>query len=77
MNEPNMTFEEALDELEQVVARLEAGGLTLEEALTLFERGQTLAAQCEKMLEEVQLRLETLQPGESGFESIPIDESGE
>jgi exodeoxyribonuclease VII small subunit len=77
MNEPNVTFEEALDELEQAVARLEAGGLTLEESLTLFERGQALAVQCEKMLEEVQLRLETLQPGESGFEVVPMNESGE
>jgi exodeoxyribonuclease VII small subunit len=77
MNESNMTFEEALDELEQAVARLEAGGLTLEESLALFERGQVLAARCEKTLEEVQLRLETLQPGETGFESVPMDESGE
>ncbi|MBN1122600.1 MAG: exodeoxyribonuclease VII small subunit [Anaerolineae bacterium] len=72
-----MTFEEALDELEQAVARLEAGGLTLDESLALFERGQVLAAQCEKTLEEIQLRLETLQPSESGYESIPMDESGE
>ncbi len=77
MNESNVTFEETLAELEQAVARLEAGGLTLEESLALFERGQALAAQCEKTLEEVQLRLETLQPGEAGFESVPIDESGE
>lgn len=77
MNESNMTFEEALDELEQAVARLEAGGLTLDESLALFERGQVLAAQCEKTLEEIQLRLETLQPSESGYESIPMDESGE
>jgi exodeoxyribonuclease VII small subunit len=77
MNEANLTFEEALEELEQTVARLETGGLTLEEALTLFERGQVLAARCEKMLEEVQLRLETLQPGEAGFESVPMDENGE
>lgn len=77
MSEQTTSFEETLAELEQTVARLEAGGLALEEALTLFERGQVLAAQCEKTLEEVQLRLEMLQPGETGFESVPLDESGE
>jgi len=77
MSEQNTSFEESLAELEQTVARLEAGGLTLEESLSLFERGQVLATQCEKTLEDVQLRLETLQPGDTGFESVPLDKSGE
>ena len=55
-----MRFEEALAELEQIVSRLEAGDLTLEESLQLFERGQTLAAHCNKQLQAASLRVEQL-----------------
>ncbi|RLC89460.1 MAG: exodeoxyribonuclease VII small subunit, partial [Chloroflexi bacterium] len=42
----NLTFEQAFAELEETVHKLEAGGLTLEESLALFERGQALATHC-------------------------------
>ena len=56
----DLAFEEALQELEETVARLEAGDLTLEEALTLFERGQLLASHCGELLETASLRVEQL-----------------
>lgn len=46
------SYEQARDELAEVVKRLEAGGLTLEESLNLWERGERLAAICEEWLEE-------------------------
>ena len=55
-----LKFEEALAELEQIVDRLEAGELTLEESLTLFERGQLLAKFCNQQLEAATLRVEQL-----------------
>lgn len=55
-----MDFEQALAELEEIVARLEAGDLTLEESLALFERGQLLAEFCNKQLEAATLRVEQL-----------------
>lgn len=55
-----MDFEKALAELEEIVAKLEAGDLTLEESLTLFERGQLLAEFCNKQLEAATLRVEQL-----------------
>lgn len=55
-----MDFEEALAGLEEIVARLEAGDLTLEESLALFERGQMLADFCSKQLEAATLRVEQL-----------------
>lgn len=55
-----LNFEEALAELEGIVARLEAGDLTLEESLALFERGQQLAEFCSKQLEDATLRVEQL-----------------
>jgi exodeoxyribonuclease VII small subunit len=55
-----LAFEQALRELEESVARLEAGDLTLEESLALFERGQILAAHCNDLLEKASLRVEQL-----------------
>jgi exodeoxyribonuclease VII small subunit len=56
----NLTFETALAELEQIVSRLEAGELTLEESLALFERGQQLADFCNNLLDNASLRVEQL-----------------
>jgi exodeoxyribonuclease VII small subunit len=55
-----LTFEDALAELESIVAQLETGDLTLESSLTLFERGQKLAARCNTQLEQATLRIEQL-----------------
>jgi len=57
-----LSFEEALQELEGIVARLEAGELTLDESLALFERGQKLAERCNKQLNQATLRIEQLTP---------------
>ncbi|RFS85101.1 exodeoxyribonuclease VII small subunit [Actinomadura spongiicola] len=51
------SYEQARDELADVVKRLEAGGLTLEESLGLWERGERLAAICEEWLEGARARL--------------------
>ena len=56
----NMSFEAALEELEETVAQLELGDLTLEASLKLFERGQKLAEYCNQMLENASLRVEQL-----------------
>jgi exodeoxyribonuclease VII small subunit len=57
-----MTFEEALAELEQIVSRLEADQLALEDSLALFERGQALAAACSRRLDEAELKIEQITP---------------
>jgi len=57
-----LTFEEAFTELEETVRKLEAGGLTLEESLALYERGQALAARCNTQLDAAQLRIVQLTP---------------
>jgi exodeoxyribonuclease VII small subunit len=44
-------FEEARDELTSIVARLESGGVDLEDALGLWERGEALAAHCQRWLD--------------------------
>jgi exodeoxyribonuclease VII small subunit len=63
-----MTFEEAFSELEEVVNQLEVGGLPLEDSLTLFERGQALAAHCSQLLDKAELKVKQItSEGESPF----------
>ncbi|MFG2005709.1 exodeoxyribonuclease VII small subunit [Spirillospora sp. NPDC048911] len=57
MADEKLTYEQARDELADVVRRLEAGGLTLEESLSLWERGEKLATTCEEWLEGARARL--------------------
>ena len=57
---PAESFEASLDELERVVKELEAGDLSLERSLELFERGMNLSDACRKQLEEAETRVEML-----------------
>ena len=52
-----LTYEQARDKLAAVVKRLEAGGLTLEQSLELWERGERLAAVCGEWLDGARARL--------------------
>lgn len=54
----NLSFEEAMQELDSLVLRLE-GEITLSESLTLYDRGQALLAHCATILEQAKLRLTT------------------
>ncbi len=54
------TFEASVTELERLVEALESGDVTLEEALSKFERGVTLARQCQTMLKGAELRVDQL-----------------
>lgn len=52
-----LSYEQARDKLAAVVKRLEAGGLTLEQSLELWERGERLTAVCEEWLDGARARL--------------------
>ncbi len=56
-DEQDLPYERARDELIQVVQKLETGGTSLEESLTLWERGETLAAICQQWLDGARARL--------------------
>jgi exodeoxyribonuclease VII small subunit len=58
MTDSELTYEQARAELAQVVERLEAGGATLEESLALWERGERLAAECQRWLDGARARLD-------------------
>lgn len=58
------SYEEARDELAAVVGRLEAGGQTLEESLTLWERSEELAVICQSWLDTARDRVASAEPQE-------------
>ena len=58
MTDPKPSYEEAREELVEVVRRLEAGGTTLEESLALWERGERLATICQEWLDGARKRLD-------------------
>ncbi|NOX61481.1 MAG: exodeoxyribonuclease VII small subunit [Chloroflexi bacterium] len=63
MTEQNdLTFEQALNELQTIVARLESGDGSLEENLALYERGMSLVRYCNDMLDAAHLRVRELLP---------------
>lgn len=61
-----MSFEDALEELEEIVRTLEGGKGKLEDAITAYERGAKLKAHCEKKLKEAQSKVEKISLGADG-----------
>ncbi len=68
-----LTFDKALDELRDVVARLEEGGLPLEESITLYERGAALHEHCGALLDRAELRVQRLVDGAGGSAPRLVD----
>ena len=69
---PVESFESCLDELEKVVKELEAGDLSLDRSLELFERGMNLSDTCRKQLEEAETRVEMLLRKEGKIQPEPF-----
>jgi len=65
-----LSFETALEELEDIVGRLEQGEVDLEDSISLYERGQALKAHCEKKLKAAEGRLEKIVLGAKGVEDV-------
>jgi exodeoxyribonuclease VII small subunit len=72
------SFEASLDELEQIVAQLEAGDLPLEQSLELFERGVRLSRECQKRLDDAERKVESLlKTQDDSYKIVPFDETEE
>ncbi len=61
-----LTFEQALAALEQVVSQLEGGQVPLEQSIALYERGDALKRHCEAKLGEAELKVEKIVAGGDG-----------
>jgi exodeoxyribonuclease VII small subunit len=62
----DLTFEQALAELERIVSELESGKAELERSIQVYERGALLKAHCEAKLKQAQLRVEKIVMGPAG-----------
>jgi exodeoxyribonuclease VII small subunit len=62
----DLSFEEALRELESVVGKLERGDVALEDSIALYERGAALKATCEKKLAEAEEKIARITLGPDG-----------
>jgi exodeoxyribonuclease VII small subunit len=62
----DITFENALAELEGIVQRLERGDVPLAESIAIYERGEALKARCSKLLAEAEARVEKIRLGPGG-----------
>jgi exodeoxyribonuclease VII small subunit len=61
-----MPFEQALAELEKIVADLERGDVPLEKSITLYERGDALKRHCDRLLKAAEARVEKITTDASG-----------
>lgn len=55
-----LNFEDALKELESIVTKLEGGQASLEESISLYERGEKLKQRCETLLKDAEMRIEKI-----------------
>ena len=55
-----LSFEQAYDQLEDVLAQLESGELALEESVAMYEKGKLLSARCQTLLDNAELRIKKL-----------------
>ncbi|WP_258044257.1 exodeoxyribonuclease VII small subunit [Sphingomonas citricola] len=62
----NLSFEEAMRELEGIVGKLESGDTPLEDAIQLYERGSALRQRCAERLDAAQARIEAIRVGADG-----------
>ena len=72
MEENNLSFENAMAQLEDIVTKLENGSIPLEEMVALYERGATLAKRCGALLDDYEARLSTIK-----LKSTPDEAEGE
>ncbi len=61
-----LPFEEALKQLEAIVARLERGDVPLEESIAIYTRGEALKARCDSLLKQAEARIERITLGADG-----------
>ena len=77
-NKDQETFEELYRRLEETVAKLEAGGLSLDDALALYEEGMSLAKRCQEILDGAELKVTRLKEAFATYAAPPeADELGE
>jgi exodeoxyribonuclease VII small subunit len=73
-NKDQQTFEELYQRLEETVSKLEAGGLSLDDALALYEEGMNLARRCQEILDGAELKVTRLKEAFTAYTVPPEPE---
>ncbi|MDA9230757.1 exodeoxyribonuclease VII small subunit [Alphaproteobacteria bacterium] len=68
-----MSFEQALSELETIVDRLETGDVALEESIDIYQRGSQLRAYCDEKLKNAQARIEKITSAGAATEALDAE----
>lgn len=71
MNKENLTFEQSMGRLEQIVRAMERGDVALEESLKLFQEGTELVRSCNQLLENARLQVKKIMTAPDGS---PVEE---
>ncbi|MBI1339204.1 exodeoxyribonuclease VII small subunit [bacterium] len=72
----SMSFEDALSQLEDIVRKLEAGDVPLEDSIRIYERGAALKAHCEARLKDAELKVERVILGPDGPRGLdPVEDA--
>lgn len=67
-----LTFEQAIEQLESIIDRIESGEIGLEDSLKEYERGTLLREHCKQILERTEQRVAELNPGDLPKERNPV-----
>lgn len=70
--EQELSFEQALESLEKIVAQLENGDVPLEQAIDLYQEGMKLSNLCNSKLKQVEAKIEMLMESDGEIESKPF-----
>jgi exodeoxyribonuclease VII small subunit len=70
-----LPFEQAIQQLEEIVRRLETGSVSLDDSITLYERGEALKTRCDVLLKKAEARIEKITLGADGapMGTSPLD----
>lgn len=77
MNKENMTFEQNMNRLEQIVRAMERGDVALEESLKLFQEGTELVRACGKLLDDAELQIKKVTADADGCPLEEVFSNGE
>lgn len=73
MTDENLSFEDALHRLEQIVGQLEGGKVSLDQSIALYEQGARLRKQCEEKLRAAEARIDLIVQNADGLGTRPLD----
>lgn len=69
----DLSFEQALAELEAIVSQLESGDVALEKSIGIYERGEALRARCDELLKQAEARVEKVSSDGKGTTPLDVD----